>query len=166
MPLVLNLAKLEDQRKKLIHFVECSTPQGSLNNRVTIVFDGQEEVFGGMTSSAAKILFSQGESADDAIKKIVARSQNTKNIIVVSDDRDIQYAVRALGAKVCSVKEFLGKAKASGEKGRSVRKSSRQMKGPSAEKNPSRPKKQVPKSDEFKINSELAKIWLKQDKER
>ena len=35
MPSVLNLAKLEDRRRRLIRFMEQNTPQGSPNNRVT-----------------------------------------------------------------------------------------------------------------------------------
>ena len=74
MPSALNQAKLEDQRRYLVHFMEQHRPQGSVNNRVTIVFDGSTDVFGGMRSSAAKIIFSQGESADDKIKKIVGQA--------------------------------------------------------------------------------------------
>jgi len=114
MPPALNLAKLEDQRRHLVRFIEQHTPQGSSNNRVTIVFDGNPEVFGGMSSPTAKIVFSQGESADDTIKKIVAQAANTKDIVVVTDDRDIQYAIRACGATASSVQAFLNKAKTSG----------------------------------------------------
>lgn len=150
MPPALNLPKLEDQRRYLIRFIEQHAPQGNSSNHVTIVFDGNLEVFGGMTSSAAKIIFSQGESADDKIKKIVAQIQNTKNIVVVSDDRDIQYAVRALGAEVSSVRTFLSKAKASG-----------QIKRSSTDNSSSESEKHISKRDEFKITSEFGDIWLK-----
>ena len=87
-------------------FIERCRPQGSLNNKVTVVFDGNEDIFGGMESATVKILFSRGEEADDKIKRIVAQAKNPKDIIVVTDDRDIQYAVRALRAKVSSVQSF------------------------------------------------------------
>ncbi len=144
MPKALNLPELEEQRRYLIRFIEQYAPQGSSNNRVTIVFDGSLDIFGGMTSPLARIIFSHGESADDKIKKIVAQMQNTKNVVVVSDDRDIQYAVRALGAKVSSVQAFLDKIKVSGKDGRLSRK-----------------EKRISKSDEAKITSEFGKIWLK-----
>lgn len=157
----LNLTKLEDQRRHLVLFIEKYAPQGSPNNPVTIVFDGNTEVFGGMSSPNAKIIFSQGESADDKIKKIVSLAHNKKNIVVISDDRDIQYAVRVLGAKTSSVKAFLNKAKLTGKGERPGRKNSGRIKGSLAKSNPSEPKKVIPKSDESKITSELGKIWLK-----
>jgi len=54
---VSSQSNLEDQRLQLVRFIEQCAPQGSLNNKVTVVFDGSTEVFGGMTSSAAKIIF-------------------------------------------------------------------------------------------------------------
>ncbi len=42
MPAALDLTKLEDQRRHLIRFVEQHRPQGSANNRVTIIFDGED----------------------------------------------------------------------------------------------------------------------------
>jgi len=146
---VLKLAKLEDQRLELLGFIEKYSPQGSLKNQVTIVFDGNQDVFGGMQSSAATIIFSQGESADDKIRSIVAQADNTKNIIVVTDDRDIQYAVGALGAKAISVAEFLSKDQLSGKKPKQVKVIS------------SESEKYISKTDESKITSELGKIWLK-----
>ena len=166
MPSVLNLAKLEDRRRRLIRFIEQYTPQGSPNNRVTVVFDGDLEVFGGMTSSSVKVLFSRGESADDKIKRIVAQAQNSKNIIVVSDDRDIQYAVRALGAKVSGVRMFLDKTKVFGKQTRAEHKSSGKPKKGSAKRSSEGSRKYIPKSEESKITSEFGKIWLSSDKKR
>jgi len=166
MPSVLNLAKLEDRRRRLIRFIEQNTPQGSPNNRVTVVFDGNLEIFGGMTSRAVKVIFSQGESADDKIKKIVAQAQNPKNIVVVSDDRDIQYAVRALGAKISGVRAFLNKAKVPGEQERAVHKGSGKPKRGSAKRSLTESQKYIPKSEESKITSEFGKIWLSSGKKR
>jgi len=151
-----NLAQLEDQRAQLVRFIEQCSPQGSSNNRVTIVFDGKMDIFGGMSSSAAKIIFSQGESADDKIKNIVSQTKNTKNIVVVSDDRDIQYAVRALGAKVSGVKAFLTKTRVFKGKKSADQHSSKQV-----NKNSSVSEKYISSSDEIKITSEFKKIWLK-----
>jgi len=142
-----DLKSLEDQRLQLVQFIEQCTPQGSRNNKVTIVFDGREEFFGGMSSSASEIVFSQGGSADDLIKKIVTEAANAKSIVVVSDDRDVQYAVRALGAKVCSVKDFL-------------RKKIRHSKEKSDSGNPTVSKKHISKTDETNITTEMGEIWL------
>jgi len=89
MPSALSLDKLEDRRRHLVRFIEQHAPQGSPNNRVTIVFDGDLDIFGGMTSTTAKIIFSQGESADDKIKRIVSQAENVKNVVVVSDDMEM-----------------------------------------------------------------------------
>ena len=162
MPSALRQKTLEEQRRTLIDFIERHRPQGSLNNSVTVVFDGNEDIFGGMASKTVKVLFSLGESADDKIKKIVARSKNPKDIIVVTDDRDIQYAVRALRARVSATQSFLNKAKG------------RQQRSVEAGKNPRRRKtadsgetaKYISKTEEGKINSEFGKIWLGSKKKR
>ena len=143
-----NLAKLEDQRWHLVRFIERCRPQGSLRNSVTIVFDGTLDAFGTMASSTAEIIFSQGESADDRIKKIVTQAKNRKNIVVVTDDRAVQYAIRALGAKACSVKDFLSQGENAGQKELTAGKTAQ-------------PEKYISKSDELKITSEMQKIWLK-----
>jgi len=148
MPAVLKLAKLEDQRWGLIRFIEEHRLQGSANNSLTVVFDGNLDIFGGMISSSAKIVFSKGESADDKIKRIVAQTKNTKNVVVVSDDRSIQYAVRALGAKVSSVRAFLD-----------------QVKKPVGN-NSSTPEKGISRGDQHKINSEVEAIWLGSKKKK
>lgn len=166
MPSVLSLAKLEDRRRQLIRFIEQYAPQGSLNNRVTVVFDGNPEIFGGMTSKAAKVIFSQGESADDKIKKIVAQAQNSKNIVVVSDDRGIQYAVRALGAKTRRVRMFLAKAKVPGKQERAAHKSSGKSKRGPVKDSLEGSQKHISRSEETKITSEFGKIWLSSDKKR
>ena len=146
-----NLAKLEDQRWHLIRFIEQYQPQGSVKNLVTIIFDGKLESFGRMASSAAQIIFSQGESADDRIKKIVAQAKNKKNIIVVSDDRDVQYATRALGAKAISVMAFLRQGKS--------QKQNRTLKDQAVPL-----EKHISECDESRITSEMTKIWLKPGK--
>jgi len=157
---VLKLDKLEDQRRNLVHFIEQRSPQGSSKNCVTIVFDGDQDVFGGMKSTAATILFSQGESADDKIRRIVAEAKNTKNIVVVTDDRDIQYAVGALGAKAIGVSQFLSKGESVGTQKRKpiVQKNTKQARKVSPES-----EKYISKTDESEITSELGKIWLKSD---
>jgi len=152
----LKLDKLEDQRRHLVYFIEQRSPQGSSKNSVTIVFDGDRDIFGGMKSATATIIFSQGESADDKIRRIVAEAKNTKNIVVVTDDRDIQYAVGALGAKAISVSEFLSKGKSAGKSKPIAEKNTIQSKKVSFES-----EKYISKTDELKITSELGKIWLK-----
>jgi len=156
----LKLDKLEDQRQDFVRFIERCSPQGSSKNSVTIVFDGDPDIFSGMKSTAATIVFSQGESADDKIRRIVAEADRPKNIVVVTDDRDIQYAVGALSAKAISVSQFLSKGQPAGKRKPIAQKNTKQAKKVSSES-----EKYISKTDESNITSELGKIWLKQDDE-
>jgi len=45
--------------------------------------------------------------ADELIKKLVEESGQPRNIIVVSDDKGVQTAVRFLKANISSVEEFI-----------------------------------------------------------
>ncbi len=132
--------------------LEIRRPQGSLNNAVTVVFDGKEGVTGGVESGTVKVLFSRGQSADDLIKDIVTRSRRRKGLVVVTDDRPLGYFVRALGAQVVPVRAFLkeGRGGPGGEKGPG--------KGRSAPPG----EKRVSYVNEQRITSELKKIWLKE----
>ena len=137
-----------DQRVDLARLVDRRKPQGSLRNKVTIVFDGQPSSQSELMVTSLQVIFSCHESADDRIRRIVDEAPNKKNFIVVTNDRAIQYAVRAMGAKVLSVQEFLEK-----------------LAGPSTKISPfdstQNSAKNISKSLESEINEELKKIWLK-----
>ncbi|MCK4859119.1 MAG: NYN domain-containing protein [Candidatus Omnitrophica bacterium] len=130
---------LRGEREGLIKFIEQKRPQGK--NEITVIFDGQEKVFPFQQKErGVRVVFSRGISADDKIKKMVEK-RDAKQVVVVSDDKEIIFYVRSLGAKVLSVKEFV-------EKGL--------------------PKKREVFSEEKKmpqqtgeITAELEKIWLK-----
>ncbi len=144
---------IDEQRQQLVRFIEEERPQGSSSNDVTLVFDGRVGMGGPPRMSGTKAIFSQDRSADEIIKDIVNKARNKKNIIVVTDDRDVRYAVKAEGAQVLSVKDFLNKP------GRGVRKSS-ELKA-SAKSNES---KNISKVLESQITSEMAEIWVKKKK--
>ena len=144
MPVILNEGG-DLQRQRLIDFIWRRHPHGSCRNKVTIVFDGTPGHGSCESFPGVNIIFSINESADDRIKRIVARAENKKNIFVVTDDRDIIYAVRALGAKVLGVKEFL-----------LMGRGSRNRKRRSADSNA----KDIPKDVKSVITSELERIWL------
>jgi predicted RNA-binding protein with PIN domain len=143
----LTKGSLEDQRNQLVRYIEQNRPQGSLENQVTIVFDGRSDVFGYASSSFVKVVFSKDEAADEKIKRLVYESERKRNIVVVTNDREIQYSVRAAGAKAVKVEEFFGGAKKSGPQQKEKRSS-----------------KNISKTLEFKITDELEKIWLKKKK--
>lgn len=139
------LNKLEDQRQQLIQWVESRAPQGSARNTVTIVFDGRTDVWGSGASSSARVVFSQGETADEKIVRMVEETAHKKNVVVVTDDRALQYSVRALGAKVSGVQTFLGQG------------ASAPIRRPESGKN-------ISKTLEHKITSEFARIWVEKKK--
>jgi len=143
--------KIEDAKSSLVRLLEARRPQGSLNNSVTIVFDGHSGNFGQIPSSTVKIIFSQEESADDRIKRIVLKSTLKKNIVVVTNDKDIKFSVRAQGARVMSVDEFMYKIIPGQIDQRKQAKHSR----------PEREDvKHIPQTLEYKITAEFEKIWL------
>jgi len=135
--------KLKFSRNALVQFIEGNRPQGSRKNKVTIVFDGKEDVLPYKIETSAEIIFTRKESADDNIKRIVEKSKNPKQIVVVTDDRELRFFVRRLGAKIMSVNEFI-----------SVKDKGRQ-------KILKEDKKVIPANIEREITEELKGIWLK-----
>ncbi len=101
--------KLQDGREGLVRFIERYHPHGSVKNEVTLVFDGKPQISSPAMNTSVRVIFSQHESADDKIKYIVEHSRNPKRIVVVSDDKQIIFYCRSLGAQIKSVKEFLVK---------------------------------------------------------
>lgn len=145
------LNKLEDQRRQLIQWIESRAPQGSLRNTVTIVFDGRSDVWaafgeprqgrGSSVASSIRVVFAQGETADEKIIRMVEEAVHKKSVVVVTDDRSLQYSVRALGAKVSGVQTFL-------ERGAPV-----PARRPESGKD-------ISKTLEHKITSEFIQIWV------
>jgi predicted RNA-binding protein with PIN domain len=108
-----------------------------------VVYDGRQGILStpGAPSSVGTI-FTQGESADDRIKRMLEKAENPRNIVVVTNDREIQRFARQKNAQVKSVEEFLVKCAPPKPKGKEDDK----IIGP------------------FKtaeINEEMKKIWLK-----
>lgn len=96
----------------LVNFIKINQLSGSRNNQVTLVFDGYpksgQEI---PNEDGLACVFSQDKEADEVIKKLVENSRQPRNIIVVSDDKEVQIISRLLHAKVCSVEEFIGAKK-------------------------------------------------------
>lgn len=135
---------------------------------MTVVFDGKEvrhllktdgetspidkidrrEFFSSHAGGVANVVFSKGQSADDLIKKTIEQSTVKKSWVVVSDDKQIKFYVRALGANVLTVKEFT----------RGDSKKSKQ----SAAKNQALAAagKYISLTQQAKINQELERIWM------
>ena len=144
MPVALN-EDIDSQRQRLIDFIWKRHPHGSWRNKVTIVFDGTPGLGRYESFPGVDVIFSINESADDRIKRIVEHASNKKNIFVVTDDREIRYAVRALGAKVLGVREFL----LMGQHGHKNKKDISDFDA-----------KDIPKNVRVSITSEFKRIWL------
>ncbi len=146
----LSRGSLREGRLRLIRSIEIQRPQGSARNRVTVVFDGRREVSSPPVDSLVRVIFTSGESADDRIKQLVARAPHKRNQIVVTNDRDIRHHVRALGAGIMGVKEFLARMQPE----RTPRRSSAAGSG-------ARSGKRIPQGVARKINQEMRDIWLR-----
>lgn len=93
----------------LANFVRFNKLSGSKNNKVILVFDGYpksgEQI---PEESNLTCVFSKKKQADELIKEIIESSPEPKNIIVVTDDKEVQIASRFLHARVSNVAEFIG----------------------------------------------------------
>ncbi len=143
----------DESRAFFIRWIEAALPQGSRNNQVIVVFDGQPGSWGDCSTSVVQVVFSLDESADDRIKAMVNRSKSKKTIVVVTNDRDIIYAVRAAGASSMSVEDFMRKGRQHPLGAKTLPKKMAQQKQDQS--------KYISKSLEFKITSEFERIWLK-----
>jgi len=137
---------LEEGRRRLLRWIDLSRPQGSLKNQVIVVFDGHPDHFGNSNQNDIRVIFSDGCSADDKIKRMVEEDSDQKNCVVVSDDKDIFLYARSLGARIMSVSTFTT-AKIQHSHGR-------QETGG----------KYISLSRQESINQELGEIWLKEKK--
>ncbi len=111
---VLDSEEICVARQKLIQLITRERPQGSARNRVTIIFDGKADVIGdwrGTPHQGIRIIFTEGESADDRILKLIEGEKEPGQTVIVTDDRELSYRARQLRAKTLPVKEFLAKRK-------------------------------------------------------
>ena len=139
----LNKVNFKDSREALIRFLTVHTPQGSKNNTITIVFDGWQGNFYYRADSCIQIIFSNDRSADEIIKQLVERTDNVKNTIVVTNDREVQFYAKQAGAKIEAVEDFVSRG------------APKENKAQADEKKPLYP------TDAAKITDELRKLWIK-----
>jgi predicted RNA-binding protein with PIN domain len=91
---------LRDQRERLLRWLE-------IGQKITVVFDGPDDVSAPPWTGPVQVLFSQGKEADDIIKERVDRSSHPRDVVVVTNDRAIQRWVRGAGATVLPCASFL-----------------------------------------------------------
>ncbi|OGS21791.1 MAG: hypothetical protein A2252_06595 [Elusimicrobia bacterium RIFOXYA2_FULL_39_19] len=137
--------KLKDGREGLINILKYQRPQGNTRNKATIVFDGKGDDFlfsiTKITGDNIDVMFSQNESADDHIQRMVKRSSKPGDIVVVTDDRDLRSSCKIHGAQLLYVKEFI--------------KPKQKYSVPAK----NQPKQQISQKDELALDRELRKLW-------
>jgi len=72
--------------------------------KVTIHFDGFENL--PIKLNQAKIVYSDGKSADDKIKNQIELANNRKNLVVITSDNNIQEFARVCSCLIISSEEF------------------------------------------------------------
>ena len=93
----------------LADFIRLNRLTGSKNNSVVLVFDGYPPRSDDIPrENGLFCMFSRMKEADELIKEIVQDSASPKNIVVVSDDKEVQLTSRFLHAQICNVEEFIG----------------------------------------------------------
>jgi len=134
--------RFKDGRLALIQFLRSERPCGSSKNKITVVFDGYPR---GMNfqDSDIEIIFSGDETADDRIINIAGSRRSPRNIVVVSDDRQLRDSVKCCGLTVVGIEEFISPKK----------KFSKKSDDPA--------KSELTSTMMLKINKELEDIWLK-----
>lgn len=142
---------LQEGRNALIRWLTVCRPQGSVNNTTLVVFDGRDDVFGGsLGNDDIKIVYTPNTSADDYIRDIVEHHPRPKDLVVVSNDKDITVYARHCGAAVISVEAFTSPLTST------VNKNSK----PQGNKGQT---KYISHTQADAINKELKKLWLNDD---
>ncbi len=98
---------LAEGRKGLLHLLDLYQG-GHPKLEITAVFDAKEEIFSYPSSSSKiKVLYSNGETADSLIKRIVEDEKNPKETLVVTSDNELKGRVKEKGAQVIGSLSFL-----------------------------------------------------------
>ena len=95
-------------QQALADFIKLNKLAGSKNNTVVLIFDGYPPRAEDIPSGNGLLcMFSRAKEADELIKEIIQDSASPKNIVVVSDDKEVQLTSRFLHAQICKVEEFI-----------------------------------------------------------
>jgi predicted RNA-binding protein with PIN domain len=137
---------IDSERDKLITFVRNS--KKLFKHTVIIFFDGSSPFTSNISSSKnCKVVFTWEKSADDAIIDFIIKHKNPKEIIVVTNDRELQNKSKANGCRIETNEQFYFRITSPPKKIK--------PKGHSDKKIP---------SNAQKITEELARLWLKKTK--
>jgi len=101
---------VRDTKRALLELIKTKRLCGSPRNKIIVVFDGYPGAGEFKQDYAdAEVIFSGKETADDKVKKIIEASGNCKNIVVVTDDKEFRFFVKAAGCRIMGVEEFINR---------------------------------------------------------
>jgi len=142
-------AKIKDRHAFLLEFIRVKKLCGSPNNKIIVVFDGYPPVlYLRQNKVNLDVVFAKNETADERIKRMVEQSGNPKNIVVVSDDKEIKFFIKSMGAQYISVEEFI--------RGQDTEGFLKRKDTEASDLKPELTQRQI-----YSINQELRKIWLR-----
>jgi predicted RNA-binding protein with PIN domain len=102
-----NRHNLESARKALL--IQLVAGHGPDAGGVTVVFDAQAAPPGSPGADShggVRVLFSQGQTADDLIEELIRHESSPRLLTVVSDDHRIQQAARRRGCTVLGCLDY------------------------------------------------------------
>jgi predicted RNA-binding protein with PIN domain len=135
--------KNKDCRAALLEFIKLKKLCGSPKNKIAVIFDGYPPARdANYNSSEAEVIFARDRSADEIIKKMLEKTSRSKNIIVVSDDKEIRSFVKFSGARSLGIEEFICRPE------KPIHKEEEALKA------------ELTYSQIRQINQELRKLWL------
>ncbi len=144
----------KDSRRALLELIKIKRLAGSPRNKITVVFDGYPNLSSkNLDEFDINVIFSRKETADARIKQIVQTQGNPRNVVVVSDDKQIKFFIKSAGARSMGVEEFIQPA--SKQAGRIGSKKKLQ------DEERDLIKTELSYTQMDKINQELKAIWLK-----
>ena len=103
----LSLGTLDAQRDNLLQYIVDQNYTRSPVNKVTVVFDGKPGRNTPAPRRGIRVCFSFEKDADSIIKRDVDALSNSRNAVVVTNDKAIRFWVQGAKAKVISCAAFL-----------------------------------------------------------
>lgn len=97
---------LQSAREALVNFININKPQA---DKYVVIFEGRDEHFGLSPSESGyvKLIFTNtNEEADRRIVDILKSADNTRSLVVVSDDNYVLNHAKGFGAGRMSAAEF------------------------------------------------------------
>lgn len=101
---------LRDSRNSLIKFLISKDPLNYKKNKITVVFDGNKGFSKNINLvKEIEVVFTADESADDWIKRAIKNSKSSRNLIIITDDKEIVFFAKIYSIQAMSIDDFFKK---------------------------------------------------------